>query len=112
MSWGDGLHRWVSAFGELTSSIVAIPSPEQKVLRKLTGKALTARELASEAGLSLKEVYSTLGSLYERRAVSTHPSGYFWVGEIDLPMDRLFEFRSLRARAEDVEFSEVPALSA
>jgi hypothetical protein len=78
----------------------------------LSGKALTAREVASESGLPLKEVYSTLGSLYERRAVSTHPSGYFWVGAVDLPLDRLFEAGCLQAPSQDVEFPEVSALSA
>lgn len=112
VSWSDGLQRLASAFGVLTSSISAIPSPEQRILRLLNGKALRAYQVAEESNLPLREVYSILGSLYERRAVSTHPSGYFWVGRIDLPLDRLFQDRSLASQSEALELTDPRAMSA
>ncbi len=107
-----GFQRLASVLGTIRSRIVAMPSPEQRILSSLDRRPSKARELAGEIRLPLKEVYLLLGNLYERRAVSTRPDGYFWVGDQELPLDRSIEFRSGRSQSQDVGLSEASALSA
>ena len=92
MSW---LQRWVAVLGSRTQPIAPMPSSEQRILRLLERETLTAREVAERCRVPLGEVYGILGSLYERRAVATHPSGYFWIGEDRLDGSELWQRRGV-----------------